>query len=160
MVGGIGLVVGWASGAGTSAPDAPSSTRTAGVVVSRRTIPVVAAPTPPSRTPSSSTEPPSTFVGSIGRWFRPSGITVPTPAILAAAGTAGYDDSIGYDVDTLDYQDPGPSAVLANVARELRPGSIVSMHFGHRGTIEATPPIIELLASRGLRAVTLSDLLA
>ena len=42
----------------------------------------------------------------------------------------------------------------------VRPGSIVSLHFGHSGTIDALPAILDALHTRGLRPVTVSDLLA
>jgi hypothetical protein len=41
----------------------------------------------------------------------------------------------------------------------VRPGSIVSLHLGHAGTVEALPHLLERLARRGLRAVTVSTLL-
>lgn len=97
--------------------------------------------------------------GSIGRWFRPSGIEVPTPAILEAAGRAGYGVSVGYDVDSLDFQDPGVAAVKANTINGLRAGAIVSLHFDHDQTIEALPAIVDALRAKGLRAVTVSTLL-
>jgi peptidoglycan/xylan/chitin deacetylase (PgdA/CDA1 family) len=100
------------------------------------------------------------FIGPATTWFRPSGIKVPTAAILAEAGLAGYPYSVGYDVDTLDFQDPGADAVLANFNADLQPGSIVSMHFGHQGTIEATPRLLAALDARGLRHVTVGELLA
>ncbi len=61
--------------------------------------------------------------GSNGRWFRPSGIVVPTSLILDQAGLAGYPVSVGYDVDPLDYEDPGSAAIIARVTQALRPGS-------------------------------------
>jgi hypothetical protein len=42
----------------------------------------------------------------------------------------------------------------------VQPGSIVSLHFGHQGTIDALPDILAVLRSRGLRPVTTSALLA
>jgi peptidoglycan/xylan/chitin deacetylase (PgdA/CDA1 family) len=75
------------------------------------------------------------------------------------AGAAGYPVCLSYDIDSLDYTDPGPSAVRTNVAT-ARPGSIVSMHFGHRGTLDAMPHVLSDLADRGLRAVTATTLLA
>lgn len=100
------------------------------------------------------------LIGSPSRWFRPSGIEVPTPAILAEAGRAGYATSVGYDCDSLDFQDPGAVAVVANVAATVKPGSIISVHFGHRNTVEAMPALLDLLASRDLRPVTVGELLA
>ncbi len=99
------------------------------------------------------------LTGSITAWFRPSGIEVPTPAILLEAGRAGYPVSVGYDVDSLDFQDPGAVAIEANVRDRLQAGSIVSLHFGHRGTIDAFGPIVEHARASGLQPVTVSQLL-
>jgi len=101
----------------------------------------------------------TTLTGSISPWFRPSGIEVPTPLILEEAGKVGYRTSVGYDVDSLDFQDPGAKAVVANVAAKVKPGSIISVHFGHTNTVEAMPGLLDLLASRGLAPVTVGALL-
>jgi peptidoglycan/xylan/chitin deacetylase (PgdA/CDA1 family) len=67
---------------------------------------------------------------------------------------------VSYDVDSLDYTDPGPDAVVATVLGSVRRGSIVSLHLGHPGTVTALPAILRGLAGRGLRPVTLSGLLS
>jgi peptidoglycan/xylan/chitin deacetylase (PgdA/CDA1 family) len=100
------------------------------------------------------------LTGSITAWFRPSGIEVPTDTILAHAGRAGYPVSVGYDVDSRDFQEPGAGAVQANVLDHVQPGSIVSLHFGHQGTIAAFGPIVDGLRARQLEPVTVSGLLA
>lgn len=92
-------------------------------------------------------------------YFRPSAIEVPTDAILEAAGTAGYAVSLGYDVDPLDYTDPGPAAIVEATAAGIERGSIVSLHTGHADTITALPQLVALLRSRGLKPVTCSTLL-
>ena len=43
--------------------------------------------------------------------------------------------------------------------RLTRPGSIVSLHLGHTGTVTALPAILRGLSRRGLRPVTLTGLL-
>jgi peptidoglycan/xylan/chitin deacetylase (PgdA/CDA1 family) len=96
---------------------------------------------------------------SNGRWFRPSGIVVPTPLILGQAGLAGYPVSVGYDIDPLDYQDPGSAAIVARVTSALRPGSIVSLHTGHAGTVEAFPALVQLIRSRHLEPVLIGELI-
>jgi peptidoglycan/xylan/chitin deacetylase (PgdA/CDA1 family) len=63
-------------------------------------------------------------------------------------------------VDSLDYTDPGASAVTRTVLSQARAGSVVSMHFGHSGTVAALPAILDGLRQRGLRAVTTSELLS
>jgi peptidoglycan/xylan/chitin deacetylase (PgdA/CDA1 family) len=97
--------------------------------------------------------------GSGGRYFRPSGTTRPTPLVLAEAGTAGYLRVVAFDVDPRDYTDPGADAVSARVAAGLRPGSIVSLHTGHTGTITALDPIVAAARARGLQPVLLHRLL-
>ena len=100
------------------------------------------------------------LTGSIGRWFRPSQTQYSTPLIEREARKAGYQTCVSYDVDSLDYTDPGPDAVVSTVLGSTRPGSIVSLHLGHAGTVTAMPAIVRGLASRGLRPVTLTGLLS
>ena len=99
------------------------------------------------------------LTGTPGRWFRPSGTPTSTPAIRAAAVTAGYGACLGYDVDPLDYTDPGPAAIEKAFAAKVQPGSIVSLHLGHAGTLAAMPALLATLHDRRLTAVTASDLL-
>ena len=99
------------------------------------------------------------FIGSIGKWFRPSGTDVPSDVILEEAGSAGYAVSVGYDIDSRDYQEPGAAAVIARVKKQLHAGAIVSLHFGHRDTIEALPQILDLMTANGLNNTTVTGLL-
>jgi peptidoglycan/xylan/chitin deacetylase (PgdA/CDA1 family) len=99
------------------------------------------------------------LTGSPGRWFRPSGTPHSTSAIRAAAVAAGYGACLGYDVDPLDYTDPGPAAITRALAASVRPGSIVSLHLGHPGTLAALPAVLAHLHDRGLAPVTASALL-
>ena len=100
-----------------------------------------------------------TLTGSIGRWFRPSQTRYATPLIETEARNVGYQTCVSYDVDSLDYTDPGPRAVVATVLSSARRGSIISMHLGHPGTVTALPTILRGLARRNLRPVTLTELL-
>ena len=100
------------------------------------------------------------LTGSIGRWFRPSQTQYSTPLIEKQARKIGYQTCVSYDVDSLDYTDPGPDAVVSTVLRLTRPGSIISLHLGHSGTVTALPAIVRGLTSRGLRPVTLTELLS
>ena len=101
--------------------------------------------------------------GTPGDFFRPSGtengIDSPNAAVLAAAGAAGYSTVLGYDLDPTDYRDPGAAAVQQRVEAGLHPGAILSLHFGHRGTIDALPAIISAISARGLSIVTAGELL-
>lgn len=97
-------------------------------------------------------------LGSPGRWFRPSATDHANEAILAAAGKAGYDHSVSYDVDPQDFRDPGAQTVVDRTLAAAKPGSIISLHMGHRGTIEALPKLLDGLRSANLAPVTLSTL--
>ncbi|WP_256792174.1 polysaccharide deacetylase family protein [Terrabacter sp. Ter38] len=98
--------------------------------------------------------------GSAGLLFRPSGTPTSTAVIRAAARASGYARCISYDVDPQDYLDPGTTAVRERTLADVRAGSIVSLHLGHAGTVAALPGILAGLTARGLRAVTVSELLA
>jgi peptidoglycan/xylan/chitin deacetylase (PgdA/CDA1 family) len=100
------------------------------------------------------------LTGSIGAWFRPSQIQFSTPMIRQQAVRAGYPTCLSYDVDSLDYTDPAPAEVARNVLGPVRRGSIVSLHLGHVSTVAAMPQILDGLRQRGLRAVTMTELVA
>ncbi len=78
---------------------------------------------------------------------------------MEAATRAGYGTVLGFDVDPLDYRDPGAATVEARTLAGVRSGSIVSLHFGHPETIAALPRILDGIDARGLRPVTASRLL-
>ncbi|WP_407077917.1 polysaccharide deacetylase family protein [Streptomyces sp. NPDC126499] len=99
------------------------------------------------------------LTGSIGTWFRPSRARHAGEAVRRAAQRAGYPHVLSYDVDSLDFTSPGPAAVVANVTREIRNGSVVSLHFGYPDTVAALPLLLADLDRRGLSAVTTTELL-
>lgn len=99
------------------------------------------------------------LTGGIGTWFRPSQTPHANATVRAQAARIGYRGCLSYDVDSLDFTDPGPDAVVRNVLRGARGGSIVSMHLGHPGTATALPMIFHGLRRKGLAAVTVSTLL-
>src|SRR6478609_2366381 len=97
--------------------------------------------------------------GTPGAYFRPSQAPSANALMKQVAGAAGYAISLSYDVDSMDYTDPGAATVRQNLAT-AQPGSIVSMHFGHQDTIDALPGILDDLNARGLTVVTVGELLA
>jgi len=97
--------------------------------------------------------------GSTGWWFRPSGTPHSTATIRAAASRSGYQRCVSYEVDPQDYRDTGAAKVVSRTLQRVRPGSIVSLHLGHLGTVQALPRILDALAARELLPVTLSRLL-
>ncbi|MFC0546987.1 polysaccharide deacetylase family protein [Kutzneria chonburiensis] len=100
----------------------------------------------------------STVAGTPGTFFRQSQGQHATARELAAAGTAGYARTLSYDVDSLDWTDPGAAVIRREVAKATA-GSVVSMHLGHPGTVQALPGILTDLAGRGLTPVTATELL-
>jgi peptidoglycan/xylan/chitin deacetylase (PgdA/CDA1 family) len=103
------------------------------------------------------------LTGGPGAAFRPSGTddgtASPGEQVLSVASEAGYATVLGFDVDPLDYQDPGADAVTQRTLAAVHPGAIVSLHFGHAGTVQAMPAILDGLDARNLAPVTISTLL-
>jgi peptidoglycan/xylan/chitin deacetylase (PgdA/CDA1 family) len=58
-----------------------------------------------------------------------------------------------------DLKHPTAKSVARNVIRELRPGAIVLMHDIHPWTVAAMPAILKAIHARGLRAVSIPELL-
>src|SRR5438477_12335596 len=73
-------------------------------------------------------------------------------------------DELGYkiilwDVDPLDWKEPGPNIVSSGILKETRPGSIALSHDIHAQTIQAMPATLTELEAQGLKVVTVSELL-
>jgi peptidoglycan/xylan/chitin deacetylase (PgdA/CDA1 family) len=99
------------------------------------------------------------LTGSIGRWFRPSSTRYATDTVQLQAARAGYPTCLSYDVDSLDFTDPDPTAVVRAVTDSVGNGSIVSLHLGHAATVAAIPEMLDRLRKRGLRPVTMTELM-
>jgi peptidoglycan/xylan/chitin deacetylase (PgdA/CDA1 family) len=103
------------------------------------------------------------LTGGPGVAFRPSGTddgTVsPGDQVLSVVADAGYGTVLGFDVDPFDYDDPGAAAVTERTLAAVHPGAIVSLHFGHAGTVQALPAILDGLEQKNLTPVTVSTLL-
>lgn len=63
-----------------------------------------------------------------------------------------------WDVDTLDWQNHDPQAILTNVKNQTKDGSIILMHDIHNETVEGFRLSIEYLDSLGYEFVTVSEL--
>ncbi|MHC5903493.1 polysaccharide deacetylase family protein [Streptomyces sp. S6] len=100
------------------------------------------------------------LTGGVGSWFRPSRAARASPLVVRLAREAGYPHVLSYDVDSLDFTSPGADQVARTVLGDVRPGSVVSLHFGYRDTVAALPVVLEELGRRGLRAVTTTELLS
>lgn len=100
------------------------------------------------------------LIGNHGAWFRPSGTQFSTPLIRAAAIKYGYGQCISYEVDSKDFQDPSKKSVISNVMSNVKNGSIISLHLGHKVTLDAMPTLLENLHTKGFTPVTLTELLS
>jgi peptidoglycan/xylan/chitin deacetylase (PgdA/CDA1 family) len=66
-----------------------------------------------------------------------------------------------WDVDARDdVPNARPAAIVRTVERGLRPGAIVILHDIHPWTLAALPKILHAITARGLRAVSVPELLA
>lgn len=99
------------------------------------------------------------LIGNHGAWFRPSGTQFSTPLIRAAALKYGYGQCISYEVDSKDFQDPSKKSVINNVMKNVKNGSIISLHLGHKVTLDAMPTLLTSLHDKGFTPVTLTELL-
>jgi peptidoglycan/xylan/chitin deacetylase (PgdA/CDA1 family) len=82
-------------------------------------------------------------------------------SVLRIARGAGM-ATITWNVDPRDWSRPGTPAIVQQVLRGVRPGSIVILHDGGgpRGqTLAALPRIIKVLRKRGYRFRTVAQLL-
>ena len=96
-------------------------------------------------------------------WFRPP-YGAWNAAVRAGVGAAGWPHVVMWDVDTIDWKataDGGPTAadIVTKVVTNAQGGSIVLMHLGGWHTLEALPGILDGLAAKGLRPVTLQEML-
>jgi peptidoglycan-N-acetylglucosamine deacetylase len=92
--------------------------------------------------------------------FRPP-YGVLTPDLVQRAKLAGM-TTAKWTVDPADWTHPGVSSIRERVLAAAQPGSIVVLHdnIESRGqTVKALPGILEGLRARGLRVVTISELL-
>lgn len=68
-----------------------------------------------------------------------------------------------WDVDTLDWKQPGSEEIRVNAIKQMHPGSIILMHDGggaREQTVQALKDIIEAWQEQGYTFVTVSELLA
>jgi len=63
------------------------------------------------------------------------------------------------ELPSLDYTDPGANAIVTRTTAGLRPGSIVSLHLGHAGTVAAFERIVGAIRAKGLSPSLVGDIL-
>ena len=84
------------------------------------------------------------------------------------ASELGLEATVLWSVQSFDWQDPEPEAIVEQVLDEAEPGAIVLFHDGQRetndaqprrSTLAALPTILEHLRSDGYEFLTVSELL-
>ena len=82
-----------------------------------------------------------------------------SPATLAAAGAAGYTNTVLWDVDPRDWTRPGTALLTQRILANVRPGSIILLHTLSE-TAAALPTLLDALRQRRLLPVSIDELLA
>jgi peptidoglycan/xylan/chitin deacetylase (PgdA/CDA1 family) len=85
--------------------------------------------------------------------------------VLSAVGSAGWHYLVTWDLSTGDsspVSDGGPTAaaIVSKVKANVQSGSIVLMHLGGSNTYAALPGVVAAVQAKGLKPVTLTELLA
>ena len=75
-------------------------------------------------------------------------------AVLGAVGKP----AILWSIDTNDWQNPGPQALIDRSVPVAKPGAIILFHDVHVDSVTTAPQILEGLADRGFTMVTVSQL--
>jgi peptidoglycan/xylan/chitin deacetylase (PgdA/CDA1 family) len=77
------------------------------------------------------------------------------------AAVRGHDMlQVLWSVDSQDSMGAGPGEIVRTIRQDARPGSIILMHENRGQTLQAFPRIMEVLRHKGLRPVTVPELLA
>jgi peptidoglycan-N-acetylglucosamine deacetylase len=91
---------------------------------------------------------PTVFRAPYGSW---------NARIVDAVGKEKY-DFIQWDVDSLDWKGLTPDAMETRIFAKVQSGSIILFHNDGQNTPQALPAIIEKLQAKGLKPVTVSEL--
>lgn len=78
--------------------------------------------------------------------------------LLNVAAELGY-RTIMWTIDSLDWQDPGPEAIVERVLDNLKNGVIILMHNAAADTAEALPTLLDEIIRREYVPVTVSEVL-
>lgn len=80
--------------------------------------------------------------------------------VVKTIAETGY-RAIQWSVDSLDWKDPGPDAIVNRVLERAHPGAIILMHASDSAeqTPEALPRVIAGLKEKGFELLTVSELL-
>jgi len=80
--------------------------------------------------------------------------------VLNVVGDLGYQWTIMWTIDTLDWAGTSSNTIIQNVLNNAKPGAIVLMHVSGTHSVEALPRIIEGLKAKGYTLTTISSMLS
>lgn len=80
---------------------------------------------------------------------------------LKVVDDLGY-KSIIWNIDSLDWKNPGRDVIIERVMKRLKPGGIILMHASDtpRQTAEALPILLDKIQAEGYKIVTVGELLS
>lgn len=80
--------------------------------------------------------------------------------VVKAIAETGY-RAVQWSVDSLDWKDPGPDAIVNRVLELAHPGAIILMHASDSAeqTPEALPRVVAGLKEKGFKLLTVTELL-
>lgn len=76
--------------------------------------------------------------------------------VIKAADELGF-YTIQWDVDSLDWKNPGQEAIINRVVTKVAPGSIILLHNGTQDTAKALPKLIQKLKTDGYTFKPISE---
>jgi len=65
-----------------------------------------------------------------------------------------------WNVDAVSMKEQGAAAIASSIVAQVKPGSIIQMTDAHSVPVEALPLVIDALAARGCKFVTVPELIA
>jgi peptidoglycan/xylan/chitin deacetylase (PgdA/CDA1 family) len=96
------------------------------------------------------------IVGKVSKLYAPPYGEWDRRVVNKAAALGHY--TVLWTIDTIDWQDPPAATIVERVTRKAQAGGIVLMH-PKPNTVAALPTMITTLQSKGLRLVTLSEMI-
>jgi len=78
--------------------------------------------------------------------------------VIKVADSLGY-KSIQWNIDSLDWQELGDTAIYQRVIDQIHPGAIILFHNAGLNTAAALPAILDYLQEQGYQVVPISELI-
>ena len=98
------------------------------------------------------------FGGSSYPLFRPPFGTY-NDAAVRRAGKWGWTTTVTWSAGSRDWEGLTANAIVAELRKAVKPGSIILLHTNYQTTVSALPRIIADIQAKGLQPVTLRQLL-